>query len=160
MLDGGEDPKFIARRMVILASEDIGHANPNALLMAMAVFNAVEVIGYPECSINLAQAATYLASSPKSNASYMSLNKAQKAVKDYGDAPVPLHLRNAPTGLMRDLDYGKGYQYAHDFENNFAEQEYLPDRLKGQKFYEPGANARENELRRFLKERWKDKYGY
>lgn len=160
MLEGGEDPKFIARRMVILASEDIGHANPNALLMAMAVFNAVEVIGYPECSINLAQGATYLASSPKSNASYMSLKKAQKAVRDAGDAPVPLHLRNAPTGLMRDLDYGKGYQYAHDFENNFADQEYLPERLAGQKFYEPGTNARENELRRFLKERWKDKYSY
>lgn len=160
MLEGGEDPKFIARRMVILASEDIGHANPNALLMAMAVFNAVEVIGYPECSINLVQGATYLASSPKSNASYMSLKKAQKAVRDAGDAPVPLHLRNAPTGLMRDLDYGKGYQYAHDFENNFADQEYLPERLAGQKFYEPGTNARENELRRFLKERWKDKYSY
>lgn len=160
MLEGGEDPKFIARRMVILASEDIGHANPNALLMAMAVFNAVEVIGYPECSINLAQGATYLASSPKSNASYMSLKKAQKAVRDHGDAPVPLHLRNAPTGLMRDLDYGKGYQYAHDFENNFTDQEYLPERLAGQKFYEPGTNARENELRRFLKERWKDKYSY
>jgi len=160
MLEGGEDPKFIARRMVILASEDIGHANPNSLLMAMAVFNAVEVIGYPECSINLAQGATYLASSPKSNASYMSLKKAQKAVRDAGDAPVPLHLRNAPTGLMRDLDYGKGYQYAHDFENNFADQEYLPETLAGQKFYEPGTNARENELRRFLKERWKDKYSY
>lgn len=160
MIEGGEDPKFIARRMVILASEDIGHANPNALLMATAVFNAVEVIGYPECSINLAQAATYLASSPKSNASYLSLLKAQKAIRDYGDAPVPLHLRNAPTGLMKNLDYGKGYQYAHDFENNFAEQEYLPDRLKGHTFYEPGNNAREAELRRFLKDRWKDKYGY
>lgn len=160
MIEGGEDPKFIARRMVILASEDIGHANPNALLMATAVFNAVEVIGYPECSINLAQAATYLAASPKSNASYLSLLKAQKAIRDYGDAPVPLHLRNAPTGLMKNLDYGKGYQYAHDFENNFAEQEYLPDRLKGHTFYEPGNNAREAELRRFLKDRWKDKYGY
>ena len=160
MIEGGEDPKFIARRMVILASEDIGHANPNALLMATAVFNAVEVIGYPECSINLAQAATYLASSPKSNASYLSLLKAQKVIRDYGDAPVPLHLRNAPTGLMKNLDYGKGYQYAHDFENNFAEQEYLPDRLKGHTFYEPGNNAREAELRRFLKDRWKDKYGY
>lgn len=160
MIEGGEDPKFIARRMVILASEDIGHANPNALLMATAVFNAVEVIGYPECSINLAQAATYLAASPKSNASYMSLLKAQKAVREYGDAPVPLHLRNAPTGLMKNLDYGKGYQYAHDFENNFADQEYLPDRLKGHVFYVPGANARENELRKFLKDRWKEKYGY
>ncbi len=160
MIEGGEDPKFIARRMVILASEDIGHANPNALLMATAVFNAVEVIGYPECSINLAQAATYLAASPKSNASYMSLLKAQKAVRDFGDAPVPLHLRNAPTGLMKNLDYGKGYQYAHDFENNFADQEYLPDRLKGHTFYEPGNNARENELRKFLKDRWKGKYGY
>lgn len=160
MIEGGEDPKFIARRMVILASEDIGHANPNALLMAMAVFNAVEVIGYPECSISLAQAATYLASSPKSNASYMSLLKAQKAVRDYGDAPVPLHLRNAPTSLMKDMDYGKGYRYAHDFENNFAEQEYLPDRISAMKFYEPGDNARERELRKFLQERWKGKYGY
>lgn len=160
MLEGGEDPRFIARRMVILASEDIGHANPNALLMANAVFNAVEIIGLPECAINLAQAATYLAASPKSNASYMSLKKAQKAVRDYGDAPVPLHLRNAPTGLMKGLDYGKGYQYAHDFEQNFTDQEYLPDRLKGQTFYEPGQNVREQELRKFLKDRWKDKYGY
>lgn len=160
MLEGGEDPRFIARRMVILASEDIGHANPNALLMANAVFNAVEIIGLPECAINLAQAATYLAASPKSNASYMSLKKAQKAVRDFGDAPVPLHLRNAPTGLMKDLDYGKGYQYAHDFEQHFADQEYLPERLKGHTFYEPGQNVREQELRIFLKDRWKDKYGY
>jgi putative ATPase len=160
MVEGGEDPKFIARRLVILASEDIGNANPNALLLATATFNAVELIGYPECAIVLSQAVTYLASSAKSNASYIGLKSAQKAVRDYGDAPVPLHLRNAPTGLMKDLDYGKGYRYAHDFENNFAQQEYLPDRLKAMKFYEPGDNAREKELRKFLKERWKDKYNY
>ncbi len=160
MVEGGEDPKFIARRLVILASEDIGNANPNALLLATATFNAVELIGYPECAIILSQAVTYLASSAKSNASYIGLKSAQKAVRDYGDAPVPLHLRNAPTGLMKDLDYGKGYRYAHDFENNFAPQEYLPDRLKAMKFYEPGDNAREKELRKFLKERWKDKYNY
>ncbi|MBL7923631.1 MAG: replication-associated recombination protein A [Bacteroidia bacterium] len=160
MVEGGEDPKFIARRLVILASEDIGNANPNALLLASACFQAVEMIGYPECSINLAQAVTYLAASPKSNASYMGLKSAQKAVRDYGDAPVPLHLRNAPTGLMKDLDYGKGYRYAHDFENSFAEQEFLPDRVAGMKFYEPGQNTREQELRKFLRERWKEKYRY
>ncbi|MBK9318745.1 MAG: replication-associated recombination protein A [Bacteroidetes bacterium] len=160
MVEGGEDPKFIARRLVILASEDIGNANPNALLLATAAFNAVELIGYPECAIVLSQAVTYLASSAKSNASYIGLKSAQKAVRDYGDAPVPLHLRNAPTGLMKDLDYGKGYRYAHDFENNFAQQEYLPDRLKAMKFYEPGDSAREKELRKFLKDRWKDKYNY
>ena len=160
MIEGGEDPKFIARRMVILASEDIGNANPNALLLATATFSAVEVIGYPECSINLAQLVTYLATSAKSNASYMGLRLAQKATRDFGDAPVPLHLRNAPTGLMKDLDYGKGYRYAHDFENNFAAQEFLPDRIAGMKFYEPGNNARERELRHFLKERWKEKYNY
>lgn len=160
MVEGGEDPKFIARRLVILASEDIGNANPNALLLATACFNAVELIGYPECAINLAQAVTYLASSPKSNASYMGLKSARKAVRDFGDAAVPLHLRNAPTGLMKDMDYGKGYRYAHDFENNFARQEYLPDRLKAMKFYEPGDNVREKELRKFLKDRWKDKYNY
>lgn len=160
MIEGGEDPKFIARRMVILASEDIGNANPNALLFATACFNAVEMIGYPECTINLAHAVTYLASSAKSNASYMGLKSAQKAVKEHGDAPVPLHLRNAPTKLMKDLDYGIGYRYAHDFEMNFSKQEYLPDRIKGMKFYEPGDNAREREIRNFLKVRWEEKYNY
>lgn len=160
MVEGGEDPKFIARRMVVLASEDIGNANPNALLIALACFQAVEMIGYPECTINLAHAVTYLASSAKSNASYMALKSAQKAVKEHGDAPVPLHLRNAPTKLMKDLDYGSGYRYAHDFEMNFSKQEYLPDRLKGMKFYEPSNNARENEIRNFLKLRWEDKYNY
>jgi putative ATPase len=160
MVDGGEDPKFIARRMVVLASEDIGNANPNALLIALACFQAVEMIGYPECTINLAHAVTYLATSAKSNASYMALKSAQKAVKEHGDAPVPLHLRNAPTKLMKDLDYGSGYRYAHDFEMNFSKQEYLPDRLKGMKFYEPSDNAREKEIRNFLKLRWEDKYNY
>jgi putative ATPase len=160
MVEGGEDPKFIARRMVVLASEDIGNANPNALLIALACFQAVEMIGYPECTINLAHAVTYLASSAKSNASYMALKSAQKAVKEHGDAPVPLHLRNAPTKLMKDLDYGTGYRYAHDFEMNFSKQEYLPDRLKGMKFYEPSDNAREKEIRNFLKLRWEDKYNY
>jgi putative ATPase len=160
MVEGGEDPKFIARRMVILASEDIGNANPNALLLATACFNAVEMIGYPECSINLAHAVTYLATSPKSNASYMGLKQAQKAVKERGDAPVPLHLRNAPTKLMKDLDYGSGYRYAHDFEMNFSKQEFLPDQVRGMKFYDPGDNAREREIRNFLKVRWEEKYNY
>lgn len=160
MVEGGEDPKFIARRMVILASEDIGNANPNALLIALACFQAVEMIGYPECTINLAHAVTYLATSAKSNASYMALKSAQKAVKEHGDAPVPLHLRNAPTKLMKDLDYGAGYRYAHDFEMNFSKQEFLPDSIQGMKFYEPGDNAREREIRNFLKMRWEEKYNY
>jgi len=160
MIEGGEDPVFIARRLVILASEDIGNANPNALLLATATFSAVQMIGYPECSINLAQAVTYLASSPKSNASYMGLKQAQVAVRTRGDLPVPLHLRNAPTRLMKDLDYGKGYRYAHDYAEGFAEQEYLPEGLSGTRFYDPGDTAREAELRAFLKKRWKEKYGY
>jgi len=160
MVNAGEDPKFIARRLVILASEDIGNANPNALLIALSCFQAVELIGYPECSINLAQAVTYLATSAKSNASYMGLQQANKTVRERGDLPVPLHLRNAPTKLMKDMDYGKGYRYAHDFENNFSKQEYLPDAISGMKFYEPGDNAREKELRNFLKMRWNEKYNY
>jgi len=160
MVNAGEDPKFIARRLVILASEDIGNANPNALLIALSCFQAVELIGYPECSINLAQAVTYLATSAKSNASYMGLQQANKTVRERGDLPVPLHLRNAPTKLMKDMDYGKGYRYAQDFENNFSKQEYLPDAISGMKFYEPGDNAREKELRNFLKMRWKEKYNY
>lgn len=160
MIEGGEDPVFIARRLVILASEDIGNANPNALLLATATFSAVQMIGYPECSINLAQAVTYLASSPKSNASYMGLKMAQQAVRDRGDLPVPLHLRNAPTRLMKNLDYGKGYRYTHDYSEGFIEQEYLPEGLSGTAYYTPGDTTREAELRAFLKKRWKEKYGY
>lgn len=160
MIEGGEDVKFIARRMVIFSSEDIGNANPNALLLANATFDAVNKIGYPEARIVLSQCATYLASSVKSNASYAAIGAALQAVQQYGDLPVPLHIRNAPTKLMKDMGYHKGYQYSHDFENNFSAQEYLPDKIKGTTFYEPGLNQRENELRKFLKERWKDKYGY
>lgn len=160
MIEGGEDVKFIARRMIIFASEDIGNANPNALLLANSTFQAVNIIGYPEARIILSQCATYLASSPKSNASYMAIGNALAAVQQHGDLPVPLHIRNAPTKLMKNLNYGKGYQYAHSFENNFSEQEYLPENISGTKFYDPGNNARENELRNYLKKLWKDKYGY
>jgi putative ATPase len=160
MIEGGEDVKFIARRMVILASEDIGNANPTALVMATTTFQAVDVIGYPEARIILSQCAIYLASSPKSNASYVAINDALKAVGETGDLSVPLSIRNAPTKLMKDLDYGKNYQYAHGFENNFANMEFLPDQIKGMKFYEPGNNAREMELRNYLKKLWKEKYGY
>lgn len=160
MIEGGEDPRFIARRMVILASEDIGNANPNALLLAVAAFQAVEVIGAPECFVNLAHLATYLASSPKSNASYMALRQAQAVARDTGSASVPLPLRNAVTGLMKHLDYGKGYRYAHDFEQSFIAMEFMPEVLNGYTLYTPGDTPREQELRKFLKERWKDKYGY
>lgn len=160
MIEGGEDVKFIARRLLILASEDIGNANPNALLLANAAFEAVNKIGYPESRIILSQCAVYLAASPKSNASYMAIEKAAAVVRQQGDLSVPLHLRNAPTRLMKNLDYGKGYQYAHDFEKNFSAQEYLPDAIKGSVFYQPGNNAREEELRKWLKGLWKDKYGY
>jgi putative ATPase len=160
MIEGGEDVKFIARRMVILASEDIGNANPNALLLANATFDAVNKIGNPEAMIILSQCATYLASSPKSNAAVAAIGSAMAAVSQYGDLPVPLHVRNAPTRLMKDLDYGKGYKYSHAYEGNFSEQEYLPEKLSGTKFYEPGNNAREEELRKFLRSLWKDKYGY
>ncbi len=160
MIEGGEDPAFIARRLLILAAEDIGNANPNALLLAQSCFESVKVIGWPESRIILAQLVTYLASSPKSNASYEAINKAQAAVKQSGDLSVPLHLRNAPTGLMKELGYGQDYQYAHAFENNFAAQEYLPDKLSGTVFYEPGANPSENKLREHLKKLWKDKYRY
>lgn len=160
MIEGGEDPLFIARRLLILASEDIGNANPNALLLANNCFQAVNVIGWPESRIILSQTAIYLASSPKSNASYEAINKAQQLVKETGDLPVPLHLRNAPTQLMKDLGYGKEYQYSHNYENNFSLQEYLPEKLSGTKFYEPGNNAREMDLRNYLKRLWKNKYGY
>jgi len=160
MIEGGEDPKFIARRMVILASEDIGNANPNALLLATSCFQAVELIGYPECRIILSQAATYLASSPKSNAAYMAINNAQALVTKTGDLPVPLPIRNAPTGLMKKMDYGKGYKYAHDFPGNFADQEFLPEKISGTKLYDPANNAAEARIRQYLKNCWKDKYSY
>jgi len=160
MIEAGEDVKFIARRMAILASEDIGNANPTALVLATNCFQAVNIIGYPEARIILSQCATYLASSPKSNASYTAISEAQSRVKATGDLPVPLHLRNAPTKLMKDQGYGKGYKYSHNYDQNFSKQEYLPDELKGTVFYNPGDNARENELRKRLKNFWKDKYGY
>ena len=160
MIEGGEDVKFIARRMLIFASEDIGNANPNALLLANSCFDAVSKIGYPESRIILSQCATYLASSAKSNAAYAAIGAALSAVQQHGDLSVPLHIRNAPTKLMKDMNYGKGYQYSHQGEGNFIEQEYLPDKIAGTTFYNPGNNARENELRKFLKERWKGKYGY
>jgi putative ATPase len=160
MINGGEDPKFIARRLLILSSEDIGNANPNALLLANACFQAVTTIGYPECRIILAQCVTYLASSPKSNASYMGIEQAISLADKTSNLSVPLHLRNAPTKLMKNLNYGKDYQYAHQYENNFVDLEYLPDEISGTKFFEPSNNARENELRKFLKDRWKEKYNY
>ncbi|KGO93285.1 replication-associated recombination protein A [Flavobacterium subsaxonicum] len=160
MIEGGEDLKFIARRMLILASEDIGNANPTALIMANNTFQAVSTIGYPESRIILSQCAIYLATSPKSNASYMAIGKAQQVVKQTGDLPVPLHLRNAPTKLMKELGYGDDYKYAHDYSNNFAEQEFLPDDISNTAFYDPGNNSRENGTREFLKNRWKGKYGY
>jgi len=160
MIQGGEDPKFIARRMLILASEDIGNANPTALVMANNCFQAVTVIGYPECELILSQTAIYLASSPKSNASYKALQNAKAMVSEKGALSVPLHLRNAPTKLMEELDYGKDYQYAHDHEGNFSDQEFLPDNLSGSTFYEPSDNNRENDMRARLKALWGSKYGY
>ncbi|WP_295338612.1 replication-associated recombination protein A [Flavobacterium sp.] len=160
MIEGGEDVKFIARRMLILSSEDIGNANPTAFIMANNTFQAVSTIGYPESRIILSQCAIYLATSPKSNASYMAIGEAQALVKQTGDLSVPIHLRNAPTKLMKELGYGEAYQYSHNYTNNFSEQEYLPDEIRNTDFYKPGNNARENEMRTFLKNRWKDKYGY
>lgn len=160
MLEGGEDPLFIARRMVILASEDIGNANPTALVIANNCFQAVNVIGMPEGRIVLSQTVTYLACSAKSNAAYLAIDNAISAVKQTGDLPVPLHLRNAPTKLMKNLDYGKDYKYAHSHENNFVELEFLPENISGKIFYSPGNNARENEMRQFLITRWKEKYDY
>jgi putative ATPase len=160
MIEGGEDVKFIARRMLILASEDIGNANPTALVIANNTFQAVDVIGYPEARIILSQCAVYLAASAKSNASYMAIESALSAVRDTGDLPVPLSIRNAPTRLMKNMGYGKGYQYAHSYEGNFVHTEFLPDEIKGTKFYDPGNNAREDELRKYLRSLWKDKYGY
>jgi putative ATPase len=160
MITGGEDAKFIARRLVILAAEDIGNANPNALMLAQSTFDAINLVGWPEGRIILAQTTIYLASSPKSNAAYMAINKAMEEVKNSGDLSIPLHLRNAPTKLMKELDYGKEYKYPHSFPGNFHEQEYLPKEIQGSTFFEPGENPRENEMRKFLKARWRDKYGY
>jgi putative ATPase len=160
MIEGGEDVKFIARRMLILSSEDIGNANPTAFIMANNTFQAVSTIGYPESRIILSQCAVYLATSPKSNASYIAINEAQALVKQTGDLPIPIHLRNAPTKLMKELGYGEEYQYSHNYANNFSEQEYLPDAIKETKLYDPGTNSRENATREFLKNRWKDKYNY
>src|SRR5580765_6540480 len=151
MIEGGEDVKFIARRMLILASEDIGNANPTALVMASSTFQAVDVIGYPEAQLILSQCAIYLACSPKSNSATVAIGSASSAVKQFGDLSVPLAIRNAPTKLMKEMDYGKDYKYAHSFENNFVDMEFLPDQIKGTKFFEPGKNAREEELRSFLK---------
>lgn len=160
MIEGGEDVKFIARRMLILASEDIGNANPTAMILANNTFQAVTTIGYPEARIILSQCAIYLASSPKSNASYKAIGKAQQAVKQTGDLPVPIHLRNAPTKLMKELGYGKDYLYAHDYDQNFAFQDYLPDDLQGEVFYQPGNNPREQALREYLKKLWGNRYNY
>ena len=160
MIEGGEDVKFIARRLLILASEDIGNANPTALILANNTFQAVSVIGHPESRIVLSQCAVYLANSAKSNASYMAINKAQQLVKNTGDLSVPLHLRNAPTKLMKDLNYGKEYKYSHDYDQNFVEQEFLPDEIKNSILYQPGNNPRENQFREVLKNRWKSKYDY
>lgn len=160
MIEGGEEVKFIARRMLILASEDIGNANPTALVLANSTFQAVNVLGMPEARIPLSQCAIYLASSEKSNASYIAINKAQQTVKEMGDLSVPLPLRNTPTQLIKELDHGKDYLYAHDHENHFIDMEFLPKDLEGFRFYEPGENAKENQIRKFLKLRWKDKYGY
>jgi putative ATPase len=160
MIEGGEDVKFIARRMLILSSEDIGNANPTAFIMANNTFQAVTTIGYPESRIILSQCAIYLATSPKSNASYLAIGSAQQLVKQTGDLPVPIHLRNAPTKLMKELGYGDEYKYSHDYANNFAEQEFLPKEISETVLYNPGNNARENSTREFLKNRWKDKYGY
>lgn len=160
MLEGGEDPKFIARRMIILASEDIGNANPNALLLANNCFQAINVIGMPEARIILSQTAIYLACSVKSNSSYLAIEKAIAEVQNSGDLPVPLHLRNAPTKLMKNIGYGKDYQYAHDFEGNFVMQEFLPEAISGKKFFDPSKNPKEEELRKYLRQLWKNKYGY
>jgi len=160
MIEGGESISFIARRMIILASEDIGNANPTALILANSTFEAAEKIGYPEARILLSQCAVYLAGAPKSNASYLAIDAALESVRRTGNQSVPLHLRNAPTQLMKQEGYGKDYQYAHQFPGNFIEQEFLPDSLSGTRYYDPGKNPREDEIRQWLKNRWKDKYNY
>jgi len=160
MIVGGEDVKFIARRLLILASEDIGNANPTALVIANNTFQAVSTIGYPEARIILSQCVVYLANSAKSNASYLAIDDAIALIKETGDLPIPLHLRNAPTKLMKELNYGKNYQYAHSYKDNFINQEFLPEEISGTRFYAPGDNARENAFRELLKKRWATKYGY
>lgn len=160
MTEAGEDPLFIARRLLILSSEDIGNANPTALVIATNCFQAVHSVGYPECSIILSQTVCYLATSPKSNATYEAIKSAQQIVRDTGNLPVPMHLRNAPTKLMKEMGYGSGYKYAHSYDGNFVDQNFLPNELEGKKLYEPGNNPRENQTRQFLKDRWKDKYDY
>lgn len=160
MVEGGEDPKFIARRMVILAAEDIGLANPNAILLAQACFESVNVIGWPESRIILSETAIYLATAPKSNAAYMAIENAQALVREKGDLPVPLNIRNAPTKLMKDLGYHKDYRYAHDYKGNFIKDEFLPGEISGTRFYDPGSNPREEEIRRRLRNMWNDKYNY
>ena len=160
MIEGGEEVKFIARRMLILAAEDIGNANPNALVLANSTFQAVNVLGFPEARIPLSQCAIYLACSEKSNASYEAINSAQELVKETGDLGVPLDLRNAPTELLKELGHGKNYQYAHSQENNFTKMEFLPNEIKGYRIFEPGDNSKELQLRKFLKGNWKEKYGY
>ena len=160
MIEGGEDPKFIARRLLIAASEDIGNANPTALVMANTCFQAVSVIGYPESRIILSQTVVYLATSPKSNASYVAINDAQELVRKTGNLPVPLHIRNAPTKLMKELGYGKEYQYSHSYDNNFSNQEFFPEEIKNTALYKPRNNAKENSIREFLRNLWKGKYGY
>lgn len=160
MIVGGEDVKFIARRMLILASEDIGNANPTALVLANSCFQSVSIIGHPEARIILSQCAVYLACSPKSNRSYLAIDKAIEKVNTTGDLPVPLPLRNAPTKLMKELGYGEEYQYAHDFPNQFITAEFLPEAIAGTTFYKPGNNPREESAKTFLKNRWQDKYGY
>jgi len=160
MIEGGEDVKFIARRLLILASEDIGNANPNALLLANATFDAVNKIGWPESQLILSQCAIYLASSAKSNTATSAIGAAMNVVKEYGNLSVPLHIRNAPTKLMKKEGFGKGYEYSHNYQNNFSPQEYLPEEIKGTTFFNPGKNLREEELRKFLKMLWKDKYNY
>lgn len=160
MIEGGENPEFIARRLLILSSEDIGNANPNAMMMAQSCFHAVSVIGHPECRIILSQCAIYLASSPKSNASYEAINKAQELVRETGNLPVPLHIRNAPTKLMKDMGYGKNYQYSHSYENNFSNQEFLPEEIKGTNLVQMGNNKREQELKAALEKLWNNKYRF
>jgi putative ATPase len=160
MIEGGEDLKFIARRLLISASEDIGNANPTALILANNTFQAVSTIGYPEARIVLSQCAVYLANSPKSNASYLAIKNAQSIVRETGDLSIPLHLRNAPTKLMKDLDYGKDYKYSHDYENNFVSQEFLPKEIENTQIYNPGNNPRENKFRELLRKLWGKKYNY
>ena len=160
MIEGGEDIKFIARRMIILAAEDIGLANPNALILANSTFQSINTVGLPEGRIILSQCVIYLATSPKSNSAYKAINNAQENIKKTGNLPIPLHLKNAPTKLMKELDYGKGYLYPHDFENNFINQEFLPDKINKEIFYNPGNNLKESKIKKWLKINWKNKYNY